>query len=96
MVKIVKSILSDEDRCYICGSYDWIETHHIFGGNPNRRISDENGFTVRLCHWCHNEPPRGVHHNRQLDLWLKQKCQQTFEQTHTREEFISLIGKNYL
>ena len=92
----IKSILQDEDRFYVCGSYDWTETHHIYGGNPNRRISEENGFKVRLCHWCHNEPPNGVHHNKKNDLRLKQECQRKFEETHTREEFISLIGKNYL
>lgn len=80
----------------MCGSYDWIETHHVYGGNPNRRISDENGFAVRLCHWCHNEPPMGVHHNRETDLWLKKLCQTKYEQTHSREDFIRLIGKNFL
>lgn len=92
----MRSILQDEDRCYLCGSTDWTETHHIYGGNPNRRISEENGFKVRLCHWCHNEPPHGVHHNKQMDLWLRQRCQEKYEETHSREEFIKLIGKNYL
>lgn len=90
------SILQNEERCFICGSYDWIEKHHVFGGNPNRRISEENGLWVYLCHWCHNEPPNGVHHNRAVDLWLKKLTQQTYERHHTRDEFIALIGKNYL
>lgn len=93
----MKSILQgDEDRCYICGSHDWTETHHIYGGNPNRRISEENGFKVRLCHWCHNEPPHGVHHDRARDLWLKRMCQIKYEAEHSRKEFVSLIGKSYL
>ena len=94
---MAKSILQQEtDTCFFCGSYDWTETHHIFGGNPNRKISDKHGFTIRLCHWCHNEPPHGVHHNRENDLWLKRQCQMAYEKTHTREEFIALIGKSYL
>ena len=38
----------------------------------------------------------GVHFNRALDLALKVECQRKFEETHTREEFMKLIGKNYL
>lgn len=82
--------------CYLCGSAWNIEEHHIFGGNPNRRISEENGFKVNLCHNCHNEPPVGAHHNRSTDLYLKKLCQREYEKTHTREEFMALIGKNYL
>lgn len=93
----MKSILQKEKRCYLCGSYEWLEEHHIFFGNPNRRISEANGFKVFLCHWHHNEPPNGVHHNRRADLKLKQECQAKYESMgHSREEFIRLIGRNYL
>lgn len=93
----MKSILQRDKRCYICGSYEWLEEHHIYAGNPNRRISEENGFKVYLCHWCHNEPPRGVHHNKAKMMLLKRQCQAKYESMgHTREEFMRLIGKNYL
>jgi hypothetical protein len=38
----------------------------------------------------------GVHFNRELDLRLKRACQAKYEETHSREEFIALIGKNYI
>ena len=40
----------------------------------------------------------GVHgkFGRDLDIKLKQDAQRKYEETHTREEFIKLIGKNYL
>lgn len=38
----------------------------------------------------------GVHFNRELDLKLKRECQAKFEETHSREEFMKIIGKNYL
>lgn len=91
----MKSIISNEHKCFICGRTDWIECHHIYGG-ANRKISEKNGFKVNLCHYCHNEPPNGVHHNRNNDLRLKQICQKEYEKTHTREEFMGLIGRNYL
>lgn len=31
-----------------------------------------------------------------LDLRLKQDCQRRFEETHSREEFMAIIGRNYL
>lgn len=44
----------------------------------------------------HNGASYGVHFNHALDLQLKRECQEKFEETHTRQEFIQLIGKNYL
>jgi hypothetical protein len=31
-----------------------------------------------------------------LDMMLKRTAQAEFEKTHSREEFISIFGKNYL
>ena len=81
--------------CYICGRTDWIERHHIFGA-ANRKKSEEHGFVVDLCHWCHNEPPDGAHHNRERSNQLKRMAQSKYEETHTRAEFMELIGRNYL
>ena len=39
MAKKLKSAFVDNlYECYECGSYDWIELHHIFGGS-NRKHS---------------------------------------------------------
>lgn len=82
--------------CYFCGRTDWIECHHIFQG-AYRRKSEQYGFVIDLCHRHHNEPPDGVHHNRQNNLILKRKAQTEFEKTMgTREEFIKIFGRNYL
>ena len=69
---------------------------HIYFGAGLRKISDDNGFTVWLTPEWHNMSSKGVHFNRQLDLHLKRLCQQKYEETHTRAEFMQLIGKNYL
>ena len=82
-------------RCKMCGRWDWIEKHHVFGG-ANRKNSEKYHMTVDLCLWCHNEPPHGVHFNRENDLKLKQEYQKTFEQEHTREEFRKIFGRSYL
>lgn len=91
----MKSILQSEKECYICGSQKWLEKHHVYYG-INRKKSEQNGFTVYLCHRHHNEPPDGVHFNIGVDDELKQTCQAAYEKTHSREQFTNIIGRNYL
>jgi hypothetical protein len=79
----------------MCGGQQWLECHHIFNAS-NRKHSEKYGLKVTLCHWCHNEPPRGVHHNRENMLLLKRLAQEKFEETHSREEFMKIFGRNYL
>ena len=83
------------ESCFFCGSTRWLERHHIFQG-ANRGRSEMDGFVVTLCHYCHNEPPDGVHFNRTNNLELKRMAQEQFEQNRTREEFRGLFGKSYL
>lgn len=92
----MKSILQDEKVCYITGSQTHLHKHHVFFGNGNRKISEENGFWVWLRADWHNLSDYGVHFNKTLDLSLKQACQRKYEETHSRAEFMALIGKNYL
>lgn len=92
---MAKSILQSERVCCITGSPLRLHKHHIFMG-PNRKISEQHGFWVYLRADWHNMSNYGVHFNAELDLFLKQECQRKFEETHTREEFIALIGQNFL
>lgn len=90
------SILQQDKECFITGDTMCLHKHHIYFGNPNRRISEENGFWVWLRADWHNGASYGVHHNRALDLDLKRACQRKYEETHSRAEFRRLIGKSYL
>lgn len=92
------SIMQDEKKCFFTGSTEELDCHHIYHGYGNRKVSDENGFWVWLRHDYHiadstNETP---HNNIETDLYLKRECQKKFEETHSREEFMELIGRNYL
>lgn len=69
--------------------------HHIFGG-PNRGISEAEGFTADLCLEHHELGREAVHNNYETRNLLQQAAQQEYEKTHSREEFMSLIGRNYL
>ena len=90
-------MLGEKDRCYICGSYIWLDCHHCIEGGTNgrRQQSDKYGLTVMLCRRCHNE----VHSkpNTGLDLWLKQKAQEYYEEHYgTRDDFRRDFIKSYL
>ena len=98
-----KSILQTEKECYVSRKHlglcatGGLQIHHIYAGK-NRKISDDNGFWVYLLPMFHTGLTFAVHgrDGAALDLELKQDCQRKFEETHTREEFMNLIGRNYL
>lgn len=89
------SILNNCRRCYKCGTIFNLHKHHIYGG-ANRKISEQEGFYVYLCPRHHNMSDEGVHFDKELDTDLKQECQRKYEEEHTREDFMRLIGRNYL
>ena len=94
---MAKSILQDERECYITGSTYNLHRHHIYAGG-RRKISEANGFWVYLTGRLHNQSDDGVHgkNGHELDLLLKQDCQRKYEETHSRKEWMALMGKNYL
>lgn len=85
-------------RCYFTDTETGpLERHHIYFGAGMRQISDKHGFWVWLKPEWHRGT-QGVHgrDGHKIDLRLKQDCQRKFEETHTREEFMAIIGRNYL
>lgn len=92
----IKSVLKTRPGlCYLCKRQGDTALHHVYQGY-NRWMSDENGFVVFLCPSCHTESPTSAHKCRGTDLYLKRRCQAAYEKTHTRDEFMRLVGRNYL
>lgn len=92
----MKSIIQKEKECFICGSTLNLEEHHIYFGNGLREKSERHGFKCFLCQYHHRDSKGGVHGNRQIDLMLKRVCQKEYEKTHSRQEWMKLIKRNYL
>lgn len=98
----MKSILSNERECYVCGTTLNIHKHHIYAGG-RRKLSEKHGCWVYLCAYHHNMSDYGVHFNKTLDTELKQECQREWERINgdrelenVRTEFIRIFGRNYL
>jgi hypothetical protein len=82
------SIYTDDfNHCYYCRKYVTTDKHEVYGG-ANRLRSIKNGLVVPLCRTCHS--------NDEIISILKVECQKIYELNHTREEFIKLIGRNYI
>ena len=96
MGKVKPVLFEDMEHCYVCGS-NHVHWHHIFYGTANRKISDRLGYVAPLCGMHHNMSNDGVHFNKAFDLHLKRMAQEHFERNNgTRDDFIKLIGRNYL
>ena len=81
--------------CQGCGVTTQLEIHHVYGSS-NRNNSSKYNCVEWLCSNCHRGK-NGVHgENEALNMQLKQKHQLRLEKEMSREEFISLFGKNYL
>lgn len=94
---MAKIIIQKNKECFLCGRKYWLECHHVFGG-AYRKTSDRYGLTVWLCHWCHNEPPNGVHFNARVNRKLKAMAQEKAMAHYGWDvnDFRSVFGKNYL
>ena len=92
---MTKSIICETKQCYLCGRRDWIERHHIYGG-AFRNKSEKYGLVVYLCKWCHNEPPYGVHFNRERMDMLRAIGQRAFIEHYPDKDFMEEFGRNFL
>ena len=81
--KIIKSGICENCHRY----FDKLDPHEVYGGS-NRKRSIRNNFVALLCRECHS--------NNNVIKELKIKYQKEFEKNHTRDEFIKIIGKNYI
>ena len=87
-----------EGNCYICGKWAQLERHHVYGGRGRREKSEKYGAVVDLCHYCHNEPPDGVHHNGMVRLSLQEEFQRKLMAKYNWSiaDFVNIFWKNYL
>lgn len=83
--------------CFLCGNYETVETHHIFGG-PFRKKADRLGLTVQLCPWCHQYDNDSAHRSYETREFLRRYGQRKAmkEQGWDVDTFRREFGRNYL
>lgn len=83
--------------CFLCGNYETVEEHHIFGG-PFRRKATKYKLTVKLCPWCHRIDPDSAHNSAETRYYLHQYGQRKAmaEQGWSKADFVAEFGRNYL
>lgn len=75
-------------KCDYCHKeFKHLDPHEVYGGS-NRKRSIKNKFIKLLCRKCHS--------NESIINQLRIDTQKKYEKTHTREEFIKIIGKSYI
>ena len=77
--------------CQLCGEHGITHIHHVFGGS-RRGVSERYDFVIELCPNCHS----WVHASEAANERLKMKYQRIYEQTHTRAQWMKLMGRNWL
>ena len=89
------SILNNLDKCFYCNRPKE-HIHEVFFGK-NRQTSIKNGFCVGLRNRCHMLVHDASHYplDENMDLHLKIVYQKEYLKTHTKDEFIKLIGQDY-
>lgn len=98
-----KSVIQTAKRCYITGETENLHKHHLLNGVALRDFSEKNGLWVYLTEGIHEnlhtnwgvEIP-GYPSGQALAKELKRVAQYYFEKTHTRDEWMEVVHKNYL
>ena len=91
----MKSIMQQDECCYICGCTHNLEVHHVMSGTANRRLSELYGLKVFLCR-DHHTGSIGVHSDIFLKNRLERDAQRAFERIYGHRMWMQTFRKNYL
>lgn len=89
------SIMQKEKACFITGSTTQLCRHHIYASG-RRKAAEEWGCWVWLRWDWHTGAEYSVHQNRDLDIRLKQQCQERFEKLYGHNKFMEVFGKSWI
>lgn len=97
-----------ERECFLCRleadkegyygelTHSGLQKHHVFGGHRFRKIAEHYGLWCYLCDSHHEHGEKAVHINAEISFDLKQRAQKVFEEIYSHDEWMEIIGKNYL
>lgn len=90
-------IPGDDEYCYLCKKVHLMnpgtDVHHCLFGNK-RKLADQDGLTVHLCHDHHMRLHQQGQHKDELIRLAQITWMEHFDKT--KEEFIARYGKSYI
>lgn len=94
-----KSIIPNNDEyCYLCKKLGLTvratDNHHLVFGMAKRKLADEDGLTVNLCHLHHMRLHQQGYYKEELQRLAEQTWLEYYDKTV--EDWIKRYGKNYL
>lgn len=89
----MESIISKQDKCFLCGSTQNLQLHHCWHGS-NRKLADKDGLTVKLCMNCHIR----LHDKGIGDRYLMEIAEKAYLSHYKKSigDFIDRYGKNVI
>lgn len=104
---MVRSIMhrKEDKTCYLCmklhddySTRTALQEHHVFCGNPGRKLSERFGLKVYLCfnHHTYDGGPEAIHRNNDIRRMVEKEAQKAFEKTYPTLSFRKIFGKNTL
>lgn len=88
------SIIQNSKECFVTKERNvQLHKHHCLNGVGLRDFAEKNGLWVYLSWNIHDELHNG---NNELAVELKRIAQHFYELTHTRDEWMKNVHKNYL
>jgi len=99
----MKSIIQDEDECFICRMIYKVETpapetHHVIYGRGIRELADADGLTVKLCSYHHDR----LHKKHEFDMalqiigqrkYIEKAMAEGLTEEEAKERFLHRYGK---
>ena len=75
---------------------EYCVVHHIFNGNPNRKLSEKWGMKIYVVPRWHNFEDYSIHMNEETDLIVKRYGQEIFEAEHGHDKFVKTFGRSWI
>lgn len=87
-----------KDEMWATERFEGSHRHEVFGGNPNRQHSIEDGLVIFLTPEMHNMSNFGIHYNQAFMDYAHVVGQRAYMEYYnkTEDEFRQRYGKSYL
>ena len=83
--------------CEYCNENVAVTQHEKFYGTANRKISLKyEEFSLNICSRCHDASHYKIDLGHDVNMALRINAQMDFERKYGHEEFMKLIGRDYL